>query len=1090
MERVPRTVQVMHTGVETTGGLLQIAAAASTFDDRRAGVYVRSASAQEAAAGRLAQWRELIAPAGEAAFERRLAWDGLDDAAARRLLGDAVAVEGAPPPSWLETFRRAYGASRAEVAAAFRDVALPDRVLDAGNPVAFEDLFLPLIRYARSQVRERSGSAYGLLHDEAHAALERALLRRVSHICERALYASFSVERACRQADSFRALLAGPDARPGGLYAGFVRRMQAGGLFDFFCRYSVAARLCATVVDLWIEATAEFLARLQADLPALRAVFGIGAGPVVDVRTDLGDAHEGGRAVMIARFACGARVVYKPRPVGIEAVFAGLAAWVNRQPEAVLALRIPHILARQEYGWLEFIDHLPCGSIEEVRRFYQRTGMLLALVYALNGSDFHLENLIASGEHPVLIDMEALLVPELEPEATGEEVRGSEARVRELFQASVARTGLLPIHMWSSDQRSTVDMGALSSADGTDAVAELIYWSDVNTDLMRAASLRVDRPVAGPNVPRLGDVPCYVDEYVEDVVEGFSRVYRLLCARRADLLAPGGTVERLRTQRIRFLFRATNLYASVLERGLHPRYLVDGRDRFVQLDVLARPLLIPNARPHAFVILETERQSLERMDVPLFSVQVDSRTLQLPGEAQVPGFFRRTAYEQVVAKLCGLGEEDLAFQVGIIRAAFRANAARGPTPPRARHHGPPPERDGEPERFFERAMDRAERIAEALRRRAITSPEGGASWVGIGYLSLPRRHTFGPLTYSLFDGYCGIGLFLAAFVRCGGGPEYRDLALDAVWSLRDGLDVMGRKLAARRIVDLGALTGLASAAYALARMGSLLGEPDLLRDAARMASWITPQLIERDRSYDAASGSAGAILGLLAVHGATGEERLLAQAGACARHLLAHRTVDPASGLRVWLTRGERGELGIAHGAAGIAFALLRLHARTGDAELLEAAEEAMLHERHARAQHQGGEDAPGVAGWSCGIPGLGFAQLEAPEGSGAREGLEVSLRLTEGHLFDEGDDLCSGSLGRVDLLLTAGLAAHDAGLVARARRAADAILVRAEARGRFELGWGEGVPHFGLFPGLTGIAYELLRVAQPDAVPSVLSWA
>ena len=49
-----------------------------------------------------------------------------------------------------------------------------------------------------------------------------------------------------------------------------------------------------------------------------------------------------------------------------------------------------------------------CASEEEIRRYYRRTGHLLCLVYALNGSDFHYENLIADGEHPVPIDLETI----------------------------------------------------------------------------------------------------------------------------------------------------------------------------------------------------------------------------------------------------------------------------------------------------------------------------------------------------------------------------------------------------------------------------------------------------------------------------------------------------------------------------------------------------------------------------------------------------------------------------------------------------------------------------------------------------------
>ncbi|CAM5724428.1 hypothetical protein SANTM175S_04328 [Streptomyces antimycoticus] len=53
----------------------------------------------------------------------------------------------------------------------------------------------------------------------------------------------------------------------------------------------------------------------------------------------------------------------------------------------------------------------PCAAAPDAAGFYWRTGALLALVHALRGTDFHHENIIAAGEHPVLVDLEALLHP-------------------------------------------------------------------------------------------------------------------------------------------------------------------------------------------------------------------------------------------------------------------------------------------------------------------------------------------------------------------------------------------------------------------------------------------------------------------------------------------------------------------------------------------------------------------------------------------------------------------------------------------------------------------------------------------------------
>ncbi len=66
---------------------------------------------------------------------------------------------------------------------------------------------------------------------------------------------------------------------------------------------------------------------------------------------------------------------------------------------------------RGAYGWTEFVEAQACDTPEQVQRFYERQGGYLALLYFLEATDFHLENLIAAGEHPVLVDLEALFHP-------------------------------------------------------------------------------------------------------------------------------------------------------------------------------------------------------------------------------------------------------------------------------------------------------------------------------------------------------------------------------------------------------------------------------------------------------------------------------------------------------------------------------------------------------------------------------------------------------------------------------------------------------------------------------------------------------
>ena len=53
----------------------------------------------------LVHWQELISPGDLDAFDRRLEWDGLDEAALRRALGRPQLAAAEPLPAWSLTLR-------------------------------------------------------------------------------------------------------------------------------------------------------------------------------------------------------------------------------------------------------------------------------------------------------------------------------------------------------------------------------------------------------------------------------------------------------------------------------------------------------------------------------------------------------------------------------------------------------------------------------------------------------------------------------------------------------------------------------------------------------------------------------------------------------------------------------------------------------------------------------------------------------------------------------------------------------------------------------------------------------------------------
>src|SRR4029079_14101787 len=173
-----------------------------------------------------------------------------------------------------------------------------------------------------------------------------------------------------------------------------------------------------------------------------------------------GDKRRGGQSVLIASFRSGLGVVYKPRALGVDAHVQELLAWLNARGDHP-PFRTLTVLDRGTYGWVEFVAAAACTSRDEVRRFYERQGGYLALLYALEATDFHGENLIAAGEHPVLVDLESLFHPRLNARDASGPLASGAPRV---MAHSVLRVGLLPQRVWVGADSDGIELSGLGGA--------------------------------------------------------------------------------------------------------------------------------------------------------------------------------------------------------------------------------------------------------------------------------------------------------------------------------------------------------------------------------------------------------------------------------------------------------------------------------------------------------------------------------------------------------------------------------------------------------------------------------------------------
>src|SRR5262249_14989551 len=140
---------------------------------------------------------------------------------------------------------------------------------------------------------------------------------------------------------------------------------------------------------------------------------------------------------------------------------------------------------------------------------------------------------------------------------------------------------------------------------------------------------------------------------------------------------------------------------------------------------------------------------------------------------------------------------------------------------------------------------------------------------------------------------------------------------------------------------LGAGSGLSSIVYALMRIAKFLDDKAIFQLAVRFARHINRRHIAAAQKLDLVGGSAGCLLVLTALYQHISEGWVLERAIDCGESLLRRRSTTP-SGLLCWEIFPGKWLTGMAHGTAGIAYALSRLFEITGDGRFRDAACEAI----------------------------------------------------------------------------------------------------------------------------------------------------
>ena len=985
-------------------------------------------------------------------------------------------------------------------------VKLPDWVLNAieiinhhqntKNKQVIHNLEIPFFEVFNSTVAlgtsklVSTGSPSKYLSDTALFSIQKILYSQLSELYTPYLYQEFQEFKKDKVSGNHEKYF----------YDQFIKNYQEESLLALWKKKPVFLRLTSTILSQWIACNREFIERLSQDWEEIETKF-IASDrsknlQLVEIESGISDLHNGGHSVYIAHLSNQQKILYKPKDCRLDFAWDALIQNLNEMNPPI-DLRAAKIIQKNGYGWSEFIEDPSCSDLKQIERFFFRAGALLAMFHIFVGTDMHFENILATSEYPVPIDLEMILQgtsPELQ---TDSPLKKSISLAAHRANNSVLNVGLLPTYIETTDKK-IANIGGLNSTSGT-KVRQI--WSMVNTDQMFVEKKTFARE-APLNIPSFKGKSASLGDFLEHFMTGFSE-YMLFIMKVRDQKGVGFFFDEFSELATRKVIKPTRFYHALIQRIKNPAQFDDGIIWSTELDFISRFSDWNKKIDFYWPLLKAERRDLSELNIPIFFNHVKLQQVINPN-----GLVFQSDLEpglpRAILRLTNFDNKELQWQNQLIKASTfsyvkyqqHLNINEGTDIS-----------NGESLDFCDVLINEVKTISSTLIDLAIADDKG-ASWLGIDWLGDSNTASrLVPLGHTLYGGNCGIAIFLAAYGRHFKDPEARKYALLSLSGLRSDIcDSNAQRFA--RSIGIGGASGLGSIVYSLTVIGELLEENKLIDDAIVAARLISKELISQDKSLDIIGGSAGAILCLLKLYQQTQENWVLEKAVECGDHLLQTERMM-VNGQQSWLSNGfsEKPLNGISHGASGFAYALSYLSKISGLDRFHEAAYECLEYE-NANYDENYHNWPPSISNnlqgaplrerlrtcqWCHGGVGVGLARIALAsrglfEKNLIEQDIQRALESYKNNSSNNQDSLCCGRMGHIEFLYEAGKHTKQPDLESNSEHNLIDCIKTAHKHNsyNFNAGGGNGEFHLSLFRGIAGVGYTAMRRLDPK-LPNIL---
>ncbi len=733
------------------------------------------------------------------------------------------------------------------------------------------------------------------------------------------------------------------------------------------------------------------------------------------IQGDIADSHCEGKSVLRIYLNNGYQIIYKPHNIENEKVFQSFMAHMGKMVNTNMYSLA--MIERNNYGWVECVDNKPCTNQEQVQDYYKRMGIYIFAFYLLGTNDIHNENIIASGEYPVIVDLENIVGAPIDLEGLD-----IVERIQLFLKNSVLYSGALPSFKWSREG-ANVNISGVGGNGRNELPFKMPKVINEGTSEIKITFYHPSFDQQA-NVPTLNNKKLNPACYLTQILEGFRLAYDKTVENKSKVKSWLGEFENLKS---RYLLADTQRYAMCLNSSYNPLLMDDGAKRQMYLYTMwyGRDM---NSRIDKEIV-ESEIRDLLGHDIPYFYFKVSGTGVYDSRGKEIKTYFNKNPYLSLLDKVDCLNKKDRNHQSELIEMTIKLqerteNSLMNANIPIniVNRYGKFASKD--------KLLHVSEKIGDSLINNSVQFRSGDIGWY---MASVTTRGEFSwkiqPIDMYMYGGVMGINMFFHSLCCYIKQSKYRNVTkvLDGqLFAYTDNL--FERK---KPKLSTGIYNGEASILKGYLHIYQMTGAKKYLEYAEKHAR-IVKQCMSREENFDLLDGLAGAVVGLMELYAVKNSEEILEAAAEGGNKLLDCAVLTPQG--MCWKNRlDDVPLLGISHGTAGIMIAFAKLYEATGQQKYYDAMAASLAYENanydeelnnwiDFRANPDKRKEADTVA-WCHGAGGVLMSRLailnvvkDKLKDVVCRD-IERAVSKLEDKWMREGLCLCHGSCGNLLML-------------------------------------------------------------------------